>query len=454
MPSSMPTAPTNSATWNWTSNVPGPFGAPNLYVAFPSPAFSISACYESNQAIANPLGAAFGETTMSEAKPSVFVSSTCYDLGQIRADLRDFITSLGYDPMLSDYNSFPISPDSSPVDNCLKAIESHADIYVLIIGGKYGSMVSADKSVTNLEYLQARAKGIPVYAFVQKNILDILPVWKANPKGDFNSVVDSTNLFEFVSSLRETEGVWVFPFDKAHEIMDTLRKQWAYLFMEALRLWTKTRGAHLSKALLALPGPALRLVITRPKFWEYLLFSEVFSRGIADAEHMKLDLNYEIAFGKGQRFDGTDILGWLSTKTLDAARLVNGMMQIVNVAFPEAMGPSGTPGDPDRIVYVANRLVSAYREAIEWAEEFRRVQVDEDFQKAVNLQARFTRNMIEEVENLAEQMKTTLEQLQKNPPVPGEHRTIKFSLNLTMPACHEEFMQELGRLKDKYTSGI
>lgn len=42
-------------------------------------------------------------------KPSVFVSSTCYDLKQVRVDLKNFISEqLGYDAVLSEFDSFPI----------------------------------------------------------------------------------------------------------------------------------------------------------------------------------------------------------------------------------------------------------------------------------------------------------------------------------------------------------
>jgi hypothetical protein len=65
---------------------------------------------------------------------SVFVSSTCYDLRQIRADLGDFINAMGLDPILSEFASFPVDPDLPTVDNCLKAVEHRADIFVLIVG--------------------------------------------------------------------------------------------------------------------------------------------------------------------------------------------------------------------------------------------------------------------------------------------------------------------------------
>ena len=44
------------------------------------------------------------------AKPRVFISSTCYDLKEIRSQIREFIFDYGYEPILSespsdDYNS-------------------------------------------------------------------------------------------------------------------------------------------------------------------------------------------------------------------------------------------------------------------------------------------------------------------------------------------------------------
>jgi hypothetical protein len=116
--------------------------------------------------------------TMTKA-PAVFVSPTFYDLKQIRADLRDFITTLGLIPVISEYGSFPIDPTIPTVENCLKVVDENADIFVLMIGARYGTIKDQGKSVTNMEYLKAGAKGIPIYVFIEKSILNILPLWSA-----------------------------------------------------------------------------------------------------------------------------------------------------------------------------------------------------------------------------------------------------------------------------------
>jgi hypothetical protein len=112
--------------------------------------------------------------------PYVMVSSTFYDLRQVRANLSKFISDeLGYIPLLSELPSFPINPDLSTIENCRARVENNADIFVLIIGGRYGSIDDeTNKSITNLEFLAARQKGIPINAFIERGILSVIPVWK------------------------------------------------------------------------------------------------------------------------------------------------------------------------------------------------------------------------------------------------------------------------------------
>src|ERR1041385_7432163 len=132
---------------------------------------------------------------MSSA-PKLMVSSTFYDLRQIRQNLAHFIRDeLGYVPLLSELPSFPVDPDLTTIENCRARVEKDADILVLTIGGRYGSLDDKTaKSVTNLEFVTARRKGIPIYAFVEKHVLDVIPIWKNNLTGDFSAVVDTPKL--------------------------------------------------------------------------------------------------------------------------------------------------------------------------------------------------------------------------------------------------------------------
>lgn len=96
------------------------------------------------------------EDIMKGKVPTAFLSSTCYDLRQIRTDLKDFFEKdLGF--------------------------------------------------ITNLEYISAKEKHISIYVFIDKSVMNMINLWKDNPNGNFNSAVDSTKVFEFIDTLRNKQ---------------------------------------------------------------------------------------------------------------------------------------------------------------------------------------------------------------------------------------------------------
>ena len=112
------------------------------------------------------------------ARPRVFVSSTFYDLKHVRSSLDIFIESLGYDSILSEKGDIAYSPDVPLDEFCYREVGT-ADIFVLIVGGRYGSAASREErkpskkfferyeSVTNLEHDEAIKRDIPVFILVE-----------------------------------------------------------------------------------------------------------------------------------------------------------------------------------------------------------------------------------------------------------------------------------------------
>lgn len=315
-------------------------------------------------------------------KPSVFVSSTCYDLKQVRSDMRQFLETLGLDPVLSEYGSFPVNPELGTLDNCLKAVETRADIFILIVGARYGSATNQGESITNLEFLTAKAKAIPVYVFVMRSVLDILPVWKANPTADYSHVADSARLFEFVARLKDTGDTWVFPFETAQDIFEVLRLQLAYLFMDALELRLRVSSTGgLSPKFKALRGTALRLLIERPPGWEYLLFTEALYDRIRDQVDLKRDWQYGVALGPGSLLRPSQLVLRIREKCEEAVRIAANLEALINEVWPAAAGPPGTPADPEAILYVVDRVGAVYRDVLDWKLDFQRLAVPEEMQR-------------------------------------------------------------------------
>ncbi len=386
-------------------------------------------------------------------RPAVFVSSTCYDLKQVRADTKEFLESLGFEPILSEYNSFPVDPALGTVDNCLKAVQTKADIFVLIIGVRYGSPAAQGKSVTNSEFLAAKAKGIPVYAFVMRTLLDILPMWQANPSADFSAFVDTPRLFEFVVKLKGGGETWVFPFDTAQEIFEVLRTQLAYLFMDALelRLRASIAGSQFEK-FGHLRATALRVLIERPPGWEYLLFTEALYDGVNGLADLKRDWQYQLAIGGVSNV--LSPLGFkdhFEGKLSEAQRIVDNAAIVINQAWAAAIGKPGEPAEADAILYTAGRLTSVYRHALEWKLDFHRLAVPPEMKRLMLLTSCLCDNIVSEIEEFTQFLKTATADAVRAA-CAGEKAEVRRTLTLTVPDMTEAYA-ELRRVGDLISSG-
>lgn len=207
----------------------------------------------------------------------------------------------------------------------------------------------------------------------------------------------------------------------------------------------------LPESLSHLQGEALRLVVARPVAWEYRLFSQVLSDEMARYKPLKMDFKYGVNFGTGERVEGLEIYKWILKKIDEARRIIDAVEPLTNVALPEAFGPPGTAGDPEHIVYVAQKLVEVYRNAIEWTLDFRRVDADEDFHNLVRLSSKMLSNTIGEIEEFSKSMSEQLNEALKKIGS-GEQQVVDLMLTLTIPDM-SELNKELKRLQRLYGFG-
>lgn len=386
--------------------------------------------------------------------PTVFVSSTCYDLKQVRADLQNFLENMGLVPLLSEYSSFPVIPDAGTLENCRETVESRADILVLIVGGRYGSLMPSGKSITNLEYLQARAKGIPVYVFVQRAIIDILAIWKSNPDADFSKVADSPKLFEFVESLREKGDVWVHPFDTAQDICGSLRQQLAVLFMDAL--WTRThiRAAGLPEKLQRLSGTAIRLILERPRLWEARLFGQVLADELQNLSELKRDVAIGVPSDRKIILqDSQQVKAFTASQIDSAIATTNALNTVMTSTLAEAMGPPGVSGDPELLVYCAQRVAASYKEFLLWTQDCRSAYAPDLFKKATQLLGDMTSNCICEIEQFSREIPQQIESAVSASTPVGECREVRITLRLSVPKM-DALYAELDRIQGETAARI
>lgn len=92
-------------------------------------------------------------------QPKIFISSTIWDLPNERTAAYNAVNKVGGFPVMSDKTMEAQSTDS--LTACLsKVLES--DIYVLILGGRYGWQPEGKESITELEYQNAMSRNIPI----------------------------------------------------------------------------------------------------------------------------------------------------------------------------------------------------------------------------------------------------------------------------------------------------
>jgi len=203
------------------------------------------------------------------AKLRVFVSSTCYDLSVLRSELRPFISNMGYEPIMSDYSDILYDPRTHTHDSCLNEVPN-ADLIVLIIGSRFGGVAVPSAlegidfealrklstktailenkttfSITQLEIFKAIEHGIPIYVFVEEQVLHDHLVYEKNKdkkdvveKIDFPSIQKKESakyIFEFINFLshRVTNNS-ITSFSRLDDIRAHLTGQWSQLFQRLI----------------------------------------------------------------------------------------------------------------------------------------------------------------------------------------------------------------------------
>lgn len=373
---------------------------------------------------------------------TLFVSSTCFDLSQVRADLRDFAVSLGYEPVLSEYDTFPVNPSIDAISSCLEAVRHRADIFVLVVGGRYGTLTEAGVSVTNLEFLEALSKGIPVYVFVKAEVLTLLPAWKANPTANFTHAVDTPKLFEFVDGLKSKQNLWVFPFERAQDICSALRKQLSFLMADALAIRSRLSPAD---PLLEELGPdSLRSYLERGSGWEFYALAHCLRENVARHSARRTDLDLGVSFGPAIHLaDRLSAVHWIGRKFGEFTVVIENLGNLINRGAVPALGPPGVPGDMTRIAHLGRRFGEGYLTIIEWALEFRRASGPEEVSRALELASQLSANCISEIEEFAASLLAKVREALSSPEAGPRH--LQITLTLTMPDL-EPFKAEMKRL--------
>lgn len=386
---------------------------------------------------------------------NIFISSTCYDLSQVRQDLRDFIFGLGHNPMMSEQNDFPIDPQLDNWENCINAVKKYADIFVLIIGNKYGSVGETGKSITNTEYLTAVQKGIPIYTFSLKQMTTILPLWEKNPTADFSDVVDNNQIFEFLSEVRKKSGRWNFEFEDAQDIKDTLSKQLSILFQSSLELRKKIVSSPYEDLFAKISSKALNIIMQKEEGYDVKFFMQVMQDGILECRDLKHDYQYSIILKPlHERRNLNDFFFWLDQKVDEMWSYIDSLHKLTK-AFKTFYKDNSDESDLRGLYYVASTYVEFYANLLKWGTSVKGMIVPKECKHLMEILSGMPSSIIEEMEKYPiESMKKIAVCIEKSKKGKIEKNDmIQFPFEIDIPESFlTEYKEELNKVEEQIRS--
>lgn len=140
-------------------------------------------------------------------------------------------------------------PDSTLDESCYREAAS-ADVFVMIIGGRYGAEASGvdpkskrnffDRydSITKKEFETAYNGDIPVFILIESSVYAEYQTFLKNRDNENirYAHVDSINVFRLIENiLSRPRNNPVYSFERSSQIEAWLRDQWAGLFRELLK---------------------------------------------------------------------------------------------------------------------------------------------------------------------------------------------------------------------------
>lgn len=181
------------------------------------------------------------------AKPRIFISSTFYDLRQIRSDIDLFIEGLGYEPIRNEEGDIPYGKEDALEEYCYKEIKS-VDILISIIGGRFGSESKRENSsISQTELKTAIKENKQIYVFVEKNVLSEYETYLLNKENSINyKFVDNVKIYQFIEEIKNLKvNNNIKGFETASDITRYLKEQFAGLFQRFLEEQTKIKEVSL-----------------------------------------------------------------------------------------------------------------------------------------------------------------------------------------------------------------
>lgn len=214
------------------------------------------------------------------AQPRIFISSTCYDLQEIRFQLRSFIDDFGFIPVMSEFGDIFYDYQKHIQDSCKDEIDK-SQLFILIVGNNFGSIyykqkdiIKSPDSVTMQEFRKAIETDIYKHIFINKyvdydyknfqkslnkhistylekneikeshiddTVLTLKSEFKSNYPFPQESYKYIFNFLDIIYSLKTNNAI--ITYESFEDIKSSLRKQWAGFMYDTI---TKSKSVPIN----------------------------------------------------------------------------------------------------------------------------------------------------------------------------------------------------------------
>ena len=154
----------------------------------------------------------------------VFLSSTIYDLKDVRNTVQKALRDQGYAVLASEDGSIPIDSSKHSYAICLKAAKN-CECLIAIIDSRFGGVMPGSMvSITQAEVEAALDQGRQVLIFVRQAVWDAKEVYKAyKSKGHPfvpTKLVDDERVFDLINAIsKRARANWIFQFNLPDDLI-------------------------------------------------------------------------------------------------------------------------------------------------------------------------------------------------------------------------------------------
>ena len=192
-------------------------------------------------------------------------------------------------------------------------------------------------------------------------------------------------------------------------------------------------------------GDALMLALRRDDYWEHRLFGTVLEQELNRRAPLRRKIENRLEREEASYVGLADFSEWGLNRISELKRFGRSIEAILNDYLPQALGDEGVEGEPLEIADAARQVAQLWEDAVRWSLRCLSVRVDPEAERAVELLANATSNMLDQIWEFGHSVMQDLEE------AITEHAAadsqVVVTKTLTVTADFGDFNEEMTRIQ-------